>query len=367
MSGRAGRRGYDSAGTVIFMALPTSKTRRLLTASLATLRGNAPYTTSFLLRLFDYVNGWKDQEKSITEAKEKFKKGKLVDTTDTLNTEVRIKAALTLLDNCFALYTKDEAKRAAFNRLLKYLTLFNVQLLRREQLLNAKCELTGFAQVATALSSFEPGNLVFVHILQKGEFHKLCKKYAEEPKKLQDTLILILAHIFTNKRLPISYDTGDDSNKPALKPMPDEFQTLVDEYNSNVDKLLLAFLQLATEKRHLQSPVFELTGKIKEDSLDTAHLDVVSPFDEDLILDEKLMPAAARTLYDHRGNKHVLIGIYSALFDVSKQRDKLLDVMREIADEYEDKFKKAFSMRSNIEETVTVEGKREKTKKWHRS
>ena len=85
--------------------------------------------------------------------------------------------------------------------------------------------------------------------------------------------------------------------------MPDEFQTLVDEYNSNVDKLLLAFLQLATEKHHLQSPVFELTGKIKEDSLDTAHLDVVSPFDENLILDEKLMPAAARTLYDHRGNK----------------------------------------------------------------
>lgn len=117
-----------------------SKTRRLLTASLATLRGNAPYTTSFLLRLFDYVNGWKDQEKSITEAKEKFKKGKIVDTTDTLNTEVRIKAALTLLDNCFALYTKDEAKRGAFNRLLKYLTLFNVQLLRREQLLNAKVD-----------------------------------------------------------------------------------------------------------------------------------------------------------------------------------------------------------------------------------
>lgn len=221
MSGRAGRRGYDAAGNVIFMSLPTSKIRRLLTASLATLRGNVPYTTSFLLRLFNYVNGWKE-EKSGTENKDK-KRVKTIDSTDTSNVDVRIKAALTLLDNCFALYTKGEAKAKGLSRLMKYLTLFNVQLLRREQLLNDKCELTGFAQVVTSLGSFEPGNLVFVHILQKGLFHKYIKAFYdastnpdEEKRALKETLVLILSHIFTNKRLPIEHKTEKDKSRVCL-------------------------------------------------------------------------------------------------------------------------------------------------------
>uniref|UniRef100_A0A183BTL5 Helicase ATP-binding domain-containing protein n=1 Tax=Globodera pallida TaxID=36090 RepID=A0A183BTL5_GLOPA len=158
MSGRAGRRGFDPAGTVIFMSLPTSKIRRLLTASLATLRGNAPFTAAFLLRLFAYINPEVDGKRNKLETNETQKlkggggaakglKQQLLDPSDVQNEVVRRKAALTLLMAPFVLKTKHK-----------------------------RCYLHGFAQFALHMSQREPGNLVFVRLLQEGVFHRYFGK-----------------------------------------------------------------------------------------------------------------------------------------------------------------------------------------------
>ena len=67
----------------------------------------------------------------------------LIETTDVKNEKVRRKAALTLLKTPFVIKTRHENANVAdekkdFTRVLNCLTLFNVQLLRRLQLLDEK-------------------------------------------------------------------------------------------------------------------------------------------------------------------------------------------------------------------------------------
>ncbi|TKR77167.1 hypothetical protein L596_018187 [Steinernema carpocapsae] len=381
MSGRAGRRGFDHSGTVIFMSLPTSKIRRLLTASLSTLRGNVPFTASYLLRLLDFIKG---DDLMTIEASAGGKKAE-----QSLNLcipEVRVNTALCLLKNSFCHFTSIEAVKGAMKNELKYLTAFNVQLLRRLQLIDENCNLVGFAYAAAHMHLFEPGNLLFAHLLQKGALHVLCKKYESDKPKLKSVLVNILAHIFTNKRLPLHL-TPD--NKPAmeqpvklfLEAMPDNVQEIVDDFHKEVDSLLMAFMQQSTEKKRLDSDVFALTGQL--DDFETIYdPSVVRPLNESITLDEKFIPVAAKPLKDHRGRQlylnsyaadfygngskqalvtgnglliseiWFLISNFSkmlnsakeALMAIGRKVDPLVLIVEEIADEYEEKFRRGFGM-----------------------
>ncbi|CAD5222230.1 unnamed protein product [Bursaphelenchus xylophilus] len=401
MSGRAGRRGYDAAGTVIFMALPTSKIRRLLTASLATLRGNVPYTTSFLLRLFAYVNGVKEEfttrdeilvafknktvsEKVATTLLEKLKlkeanKKKGIQEDETVQKQGRIQAALTLLKNSFALYTRHEKKAGVLKEVLQGLTFFNIQLLRRLQLINDEGETTGFANIAVHLGVHEPGNLLFVYLLQVGAFHALHKTLHENETVYKQTVVNILAHLFTNRRLPVGYEPNGDSSI-ALPKMPEKFEEFVNKYNKDTEKLLLASLQAFFPSK-LDNEYFRLSGKTSNLSLSESY--VVSVFDDDLCLDPAFIPTVVE-LKDHRGrpilrnsyaydfylngSKNTLITenkldigeIWYVIDDFNKMLKSLREVLAysarvndpvllsitQISEEYERKFRHAFGMKT---------------------
>ena len=51
MSGRAGRRGFDPVGNVVFFGVPYRKVQRLITANIPNLVGNFPINVTFVLRL----------------------------------------------------------------------------------------------------------------------------------------------------------------------------------------------------------------------------------------------------------------------------------------------------------------------------
>ena len=55
MAGRAGRRGFDNVGRVIFLGVPERKVKRLMAANLPKLTGNFPVSTTLCLRLLTVV------------------------------------------------------------------------------------------------------------------------------------------------------------------------------------------------------------------------------------------------------------------------------------------------------------------------
>ncbi len=75
-SGRAGRRGFDKRGNVVFAGIPQHKVERLLNSKLPPLIGTVPTDTSILLRTLILHDGKSVYEKDrralwITEAKAK--------------------------------------------------------------------------------------------------------------------------------------------------------------------------------------------------------------------------------------------------------------------------------------------------------
>ncbi|XP_078288229.1 putative ATP-dependent RNA helicase DDX60 isoform X2 [Rhinoraja longicauda] len=67
MAGRAGRRGLDNAGSVMFYNVPLSKVQRLMKANIPQLRGQFPLTISFILRIMQLAA--KSSDKMDSKAK----------------------------------------------------------------------------------------------------------------------------------------------------------------------------------------------------------------------------------------------------------------------------------------------------------
>ena len=67
MSGRAGRRGFDPVGNVIFFGIPYRKVQCLMTANIPKLVGNFPITVSLVLRLLLMTTQADDKKDALTK------------------------------------------------------------------------------------------------------------------------------------------------------------------------------------------------------------------------------------------------------------------------------------------------------------
>uniref|UniRef100_A0A0N5AYJ8 Helicase ATP-binding domain-containing protein n=1 Tax=Syphacia muris TaxID=451379 RepID=A0A0N5AYJ8_9BILA len=328
MAGRAGRRGFDHSGNVVFMSMQTSKMRRLLTSSLSNLRGNFPFTTTYILRLFMFSYQ--------------------IDETG----------------------NKTKVKKSLMKQ-LKLFTIYSVQLLRWLGTLDSKGLPVGLAPVVTYLSEYEPGNLVFVYLMQKNVFYDLFK----------EKLIIIFANLFTNVIVSPdwnSYDPTSSSNTAVSERLnfPPECKVYVDEYNAKVEELWNDYLTLfeSDDKFHFKF------------SLKSMLTDVVRPCDSNFLFDERFFPVCFTGLTDYRGNKICRNAYaYDLWMNRSKKRlhdvcqiaesdawklirnfnvileqiatvaenidfpgDPFRNVMRELSSEYDSIFKRVFKMRKKF-------------------
>ena len=184
MSGRAGRRGFDTLGHVIFIAVPQHKIASVMVSAVPKLHGNFPLSVSLALRVL------------------------------TLQDAVVIDPQITndmlrLLQNPF-FACEDSRLEHKMQHLFSYALVY----LQQQGMLNAGGQAVGFAGMATHLFWSEPANFAFVTLLRKQVFHRICAQdllsaqlqaaqqtNGDVPKGIAEQILLIMSHLFERVRL----------------------------------------------------------------------------------------------------------------------------------------------------------------------
>lgn len=169
-SGRAGRRGFDNIGNVVFHGLPLDKVDRLIASKLPPLLGHFPITTTLVLRMFILLHASKDS----THAK---------DTIESLLTQEQL-----VLDG----HTDKE-------QVLHHLR-FSIEFLRRQRVISATGAPLNFAGLVSHLYYTESGAFALHALLCSGYLQELCRDIYEKPDKTCHDLILVMAHLFGRRK-----------------------------------------------------------------------------------------------------------------------------------------------------------------------
>lgn len=143
-AGRAGRRGFDTLGKVVFYGIPLDRIHRLMLSKLPRLTGTFPLSSTLALRLFNLLHGSKESDYARTA----------------------IRSILRLPQISFG----SDVGRV---QLLHHVR-FSIDYLRRTRLLGASGQPINLFGVASHLYYTEPSNLALVVLLQSGVLHDLC-------------------------------------------------------------------------------------------------------------------------------------------------------------------------------------------------
>ena len=176
MTGRAGRRGFDTLGHVIFWAVPARKCASLLISPVPKLHGNFPLSVTLTLRLLALHSAASGDSQLQNDL-------------------------LRLLQRPF--YAAEDPQ---MQQKMHHLFQFSLQYLQRQSTLNGLGQPVQLAGMAMHLFWTEPANLAFVTLLRKGIFHQICGEVNHEaagplPDSTSRKLLLVLSHIFERVRL----------------------------------------------------------------------------------------------------------------------------------------------------------------------
>lgn len=232
-AGRAGRRGFDVLGNVVFQGLPYSKICRLLSSRLPDLHGHFPITTSLVLRLFTLLHESKQAPNAV----------KMVNS----------------LLSCPHIYLGGgEARDPVLHHLR-----FSIEFLRRNHLLGPDGAPLNFAGCVSHLYFVENSSFAFHALLKDGYFHGLCRDLDTRTEQKLLTLMLVLSHLFGRKYLRLS---ALENQKTAFKrstsvivlpPMPGKPAKVLRRSNQEIFQTYSTYVKTFVDQ-HITEPDCEL-------------------------------------------------------------------------------------------------------------
>lgn len=207
-AGRAGRRGFDSLGNVVFVGMNPERVFEIMSSRLPELHGQFPLSTTLVLRLLG-----------------------LLHSTD--NSEYAVRAIRSIQSQT-RLYLGGPSNQMTIKHHLR----FSIEYLRRQHLLSQCGAPLNFAGLVGHLYFTENAVFAFHSLLQGGYFHELCEGIHRKPQEVLLQLILVLAHLFC--RVPLR-SVSDEATRNrihrspsvvVLPPLPERAQTILCEHNN---------------------------------------------------------------------------------------------------------------------------------------
>ncbi|OTA76381.1 hypothetical protein M434DRAFT_402525 [Hypoxylon sp. CO27-5] len=166
-SGRAGRRGFDVLGNVVFHGIPPKRALEIMSARLPDLRGQFPTSVTLVLRLFGLLHG-------------------------TNNSDYATRAVKSLLTQT-RLYLGGPAAQMSIEHHLR----FSIDYLRRQHLLSEDGAPLNFSGLVGHLYFTENAVFAFHSLLKDGYFHGLCSRlYQKDQDDIILEILLVLCHLF---------------------------------------------------------------------------------------------------------------------------------------------------------------------------
>jgi superfamily II RNA helicase len=201
-AGRAGRRGFDLLGNVIFHAFPLDSTKRLISSRLPKLQGHFPMSTSLVLRLCTLLSNSKDVD---------FAKN----TIDTLLRQPRL------------VIGGDSFREQVLHHLR-----FSLEYLRRKKLLGPTGSPLNFAAMTGHLYYTEQAAMALHALLVDGYLGRMCRDFTQADTRMKEQIcedfMLVLSHLFVRRTVP----RGRHGIR-TLPPLPQEPRKVLQDWNAD--------------------------------------------------------------------------------------------------------------------------------------
>lgn len=218
-AGRAGRRGFDLLGNVVFQGVSRQKVCRLISSRLPDLNGHFPLTTTLVLRLFTLLN-------------------------DSNNSKYSVSAINALLSQPRLYMGGPSFKDQTMHHLR-----FSIEYLRRQHLLGSDGAPLNFAGLVSHLYYTENSSFAFHALLKEGFFHETCARINTNEKDTLETLMLVMSHLF-NRALCRQADAEyrEKVVKPSsslvfLPPMPKAASKILHDHNKQTLDVYKAYVE----------------------------------------------------------------------------------------------------------------------------
>jgi hypothetical protein len=281
MSGRAGRRGFDPIGNVIFLGVTHQKICKLEASPLPVLRGHFPFTTSFLLRSLvlgtgsttaDFKSLYFDVVAPKAAAPAKPAAEEVIDDWEALDEDVvdpepepvplptgepelvekvvKLPAELAAASNTIAGFYTDPLfclERGYLVSQVQNHVRFSLEFLVRSGFINLHGEPLNLAGIISHLAYTEPSNFVICELLTSNLIHKLCSRPESEWANTARNLIHVMSALFSRVSVPDvllervkNNPTRFEPHKIIMPPVADDVKRIFDAHEEHVRNIFTA-------------------------------------------------------------------------------------------------------------------------------